>query len=177
MATRKTAKRKTYRKATRKTARRSAPRRKIGAISSSKPRKRVSGMASNKMISRLTDAAMVGVGVIGANYLSAKLAGTIESPYLRNGALVVGGLLLGGMMPALGGLGAGLAGGAVANVGSQLLLGGGTTGVRGVGALTAAERKMIETAARGAAEDYETTTGTAQGEVLTGLYDSADETY
>lgn len=176
---RKASKRKTTaRKAPRrvvKVARKVKHRKSVGfAAMRPKPRKTTNGMNTKKIMGRVTDAALIGGGVLAGNYLAAKLAAKVPNPWVRNGILVAGGVLLGGMMPALSALGNGLAAAGVAQAAAPLLLpaGGGAPAAnrRTVGALTAAEQRMIEAAAKGMP-----TNGTSpQSEVLTGLYDTAN---
>ena len=126
------------------------------------------------MMKRATNAALVGGGIIGGQYLNVALAGTITNPMVRAGALFVGGVLLGGASPALASLGAGVAGAGIANLGAQLLPGLPAAAPRqvltGVGALTSQEKRMIEAAAKGGGS----MNGTPQTEVLTGLYDTSN---
>ena len=158
--------------APRKVARVSRRTYRIGAVSS--PRRKTSkSMKGSSMMKRVTGAAMVGAGVIGGQYLHKSLSGTITNPYMRAGALFVGGVLLGGMSPALAGLGMGVAASGVVNIGAQLLPGlpAPSQVLNGrVGALSAREMKMIESAAKGTALVNGTDAG--QSGVLTGLYDT-----
>lgn len=171
---RKAAKRKTY-KAPKRKARRA-----VGFAAmrpkARKTRKTTNGMKQSKIMGRVTDAALTGAGVLAGNYLAVKLAGKVTNPYLRAGIVVAGGVMLGGAMPALSALGTGLAASGVAQVAAPLLLpaGGGAPAAnrRTVGALTAAEQRMIEAAAKGMPMNG----ASPQSEVLTGLYDNANVT-
>jgi len=157
-------------KATRKA---SKPRRSYRIGSVAKPKRRI-GATSKSMKSKITgrvmDAAMTGAGVVAGSFINGKLIGMVPNPYARAGVMVALGVLAGSAMPALGAIGTGIAASGVANVGAQLLLASGSmAGIRGVGALTAAEKRMIEAAAAG----EEIGAATPQSEVLTGLYDTA----
>jgi hypothetical protein len=166
----------------RKVARRTRRTYRIGAVSSR--RKTINGMKGTGMMKRATSAVMVGGGIIGGQYLNVALANTITNPMLRAGALFIGGVVLGGVSPGLAAIGAGVAGAGIANLGAQLLpnmLPGNGNGntippaqqrtlTGRVGALTSAEKRMIEQAARGGGS----MNGTPQSEVLTGLYDTAN---
>jgi hypothetical protein len=153
----------------------------IGAVSSR--RKTLNGMKGSGMMKRATSAALVGGGIIGGQYLNVALANTITNPMLRAGALFIGGVVLGGVSPGLAAIGTGVAGAGIANLGAQLLPamlpGNGNGTVKSVqqrtltgrmGALSSAEKRMIEQAARGGGS----MNGTPQSEVLTGLYDTAN---
>lgn len=189
------AKRKTGRKAskTRKTARKTAKRRKvyrIGAvpakatrkaskrrkvyrIGATSPRKQPRKMSKGtSLMKTATDGVMTGAGQVAGLYLGAMAGRFIANPYLRAGAVLAAGVLVAKMAPNLRAVGVGMAGSGVTLAAAQLLPGlpapsGGASARLGVGALTAAERKMIEQAAMGV-------NGTPQSEVLTGLYDTAD---
>lgn len=190
------AKRKTGRKAskTRKTARKTAKRRKvyrIGAapakatrkaskrrkvyrIGATSPRKQPRKMSKGtSLMKTATDGVMTGAGQVAGLYLGAMAGRFIANPYLRAGAVLAAGVLVAKMAPNLRAVGVGMAGSGVTLAAAQLLpglpapSGGASARLAGVGALTAAERKMIEQAAMGVG-------ASPQSEVLTGLYDTAD---
>jgi hypothetical protein len=165
----------------RKVAKRARRTYRIGAVSSRR-HKTLNGMKGTGMMKRATSAALVGGGIIGGQYLNSALANTITNPMLRAGALFIGGVVLGGVSPGLAAIGAGVAGAGIANLGAQLLpnmLPGNSNALPPaqqriltgrVGALSSAEKRMIEQAARGGGS----MNGTPQSEVLTGLYDTAN---
>jgi hypothetical protein len=176
------------RKATRKATRKAAPKRRkvsrrvaiakaapkrrkvyrIGAVKRSKPRK----MSKPSIMSAAKEGAMTGAGMVAGAYLGQMAAKFITNPYLRAGAVFAGGVLLGRMAPGLRPLAAGLSGTGVLMAGAQLLPGlpsPASPTVTGIGALTAAEKRMIERAAMGEGVGA---APTPQSEVLTGLYDT-----
>lgn len=180
----KSKRRKATRKAAKKATRKAAPRSRkavavvrtkrrkvyrIGAVPKrSKPRK----MSKTSIIGAVKEGAMTGAGMVAGAYLGQMAAKFITNPYLRAGAVFAGGVLLGRMAPGLRPLAAGLSGTGVLMAGAQLLPGlpsPASPTVTGIGALTAAEKRMIERAAMGESVGA---APTPQSEVLTGLYDT-----
>lgn len=175
--------RKATRKAAKKPTRKAAPRARkavavvrtkrrkvyrIGAVSQPrKPRK----MSKTSIMGAVKEGAMTGAGMVAGAYLGQMAAKFIGNPYIRAGAVFAGGVLIGKMAPSLRPLAAGVAGTGVLMAGAQLLPGlpsPAARAIQGVGALTDAEKRMIERAAMG---DGIGAAG-PQSEVLTGLYDT-----
>lgn len=127
----------------------------------------------SSLMKTATGGVMTGAGQVLGFYAGGMASRFITNPYLRAGAVFAAGVLVSKMLPNLKNVGEGMAGTGVFMAAAPLLPGlpsASAPGVAGVGALTAAERKMIEQAAMGGVG-----AARVQDEVLTGLYDAGGE--